>query len=419
MAKIHKTNAYKEKQLRNHKLVASGLFFLMALIYGLMVYFQNNSPQKWMGFVAAFSEAGMVGALADWFAVTALFRHPLGLPIPHTNLIRKKQKDLGENLGTFVKENFLNPENIRPYIENLDVVKYASGWLIKENNQKILEQETVQFIKKIINNLADDEVESFLSRKSVELLKTINYQKLLSNGILYLVEKNEHNKLLDQILPGLKEYVYESDELIRQRISENRPFIAFLAGRKISKELTDGFAQFIEEIQADENHFAREKLTKALVNFSINMKTSDSWGQKFSQLKEDLIHQENISFYINDLWMGIKRMMLENIDNPDSVLREYLKKNIKKLAENLINDPALGLRINHWIRHFGYQMILKNREEVEKLISSTVSGWEGKELSRKLELEVGKDLQYIRINGTLVGGLVGLLIYTITYFFLN
>lgn len=419
MAKIHKTNAYKEKQLRNHKLVASGLFFLMALIYGLMVYFQNNSPQKWMGFVAAFSEAGMVGALADWFAVTALFRHPLGLPIPHTNLIRKKQKDLGENLGTFVKENFLNPENIRPYIENLDVVKYASNWLIKENNQKILEQETVQFIKKIINNLADDEVESFLSRKSVELLKTINYQKLLSNGILYLVEKNEHNKLLDQILPSLKEYVYESDELIRQRISENRPFIAFLAGRKISKELTDGFAQFIEEIQADENHFVREKLTKALVNFSINMKTSDSWDQKFSQLKEDLIHQENISFYINDLWMGIKRMLLENIDNPDSVLREYLKKNIKKLAENLINDPTLGLRINHWIRHFGYQMILKNREEVEKLISSTVSGWEGKELSRKLELEVGKDLQYIRINGTLVGGLVGLLIYTITYFFLN
>lgn len=406
----------KEKQLRKHKLIATGLFFLMAVIYGLMVYFEHKNPMTWMGFVKSFSEAGMVGALADWFAVTALFRHPLGLPIPHTNLIRKKQKDLGENLGHFVKDNFLNPENIRPYIEKLDVVKFVSDWLSKEKNRNVLEEETLTFLKKIIYDLDDDEVELFLNRKAEDLLKSIDYQQLTSNGIRYLIERNEQNKLIDSLLPQLKDYVFESQEIIRQKISENRPFIAFLAGKKISKELTDGFIEFINEIQKDNNHFVRIKLTDALLKFSGEIASSEEWHSKFDQLKQELIVQKNLQPYIGDLWAGVKNMLIENLEADDSVIQHYLKKNIDKLSQNLSEDKTLADRINRWIRHFSYRMILRNRNEVESLISTTVSGWEGNELSRKLELEVGKDLQYIRVNGTLVGGLVGLLIHTITWF---
>lgn len=407
----------KEKQLRKHKRIATGLFFLMAIVYGLMVYLQHSSPQSWMGYVEAFSEAGMVGALADWFAVTALFRHPLGIPIPHTNLIERKKNDLGRNLGSFVKTNFLSPQNIRPYIEKLDVIKFVSDWLNKPSSREVLGAEILNLIKKIIKDLDDEEVRGFLARKGSEILKTIDYQKITSSGIHYLVEKGEHIKLLETILPQLREYVEESQQMIRERISENRPFISFLAGKRISREMTDGISKFIEEIELDKNHLVRQKLTENLEKFAGDLLVSSDWEKKFNQLKTDLISPENLNEYADDAWGSVKKILEENLENPNSGLHHYLNKNIQKLSESLQNDEDLKLRLNKWIRHFIYRMILKNSEEVQVLISKTVASWEGKELSNKLELEVGKDLQFIRINGTLVGGLVGIIIYTLTQLF--
>lgn len=409
----------KEKQLRKHKRIATGLFFLMAILYGLMVYLQHSSPQSWMGYVEAFSEAGMVGALADWFAVTALFRHPLGIPIPHTNLIERKKNDLGRNLGSFVKTNFLSPKNIRPYIEKLDVIKFVSDWLNKPSSREILGTEILNLMKKIIHDLDDEEVRGFLARKGSGILKTIDYQKITSSGIHYMVEKGEHIKLLETILPQLREYVEESQEMIRERISENRPFISFLAGKRISREMTDGIAKFIEEIELDKNHFVRQKLTENLEKFAGDLLVAQDWEEKFNQLKTDLISPENLNEYADDAWESVKKVLEENLENPNSGLHHYLNKNIQKLSESLENDEELKLRLNKWIRHFLYRMILKNSEEVQTLISKTVAGWEGKELSNKLELEVGKDLQFIRINGTLVGGLVGLVIHTVTQLFIS
>lgn len=252
----------------------------MALIYGLMIYLQDQSPQTWMSYVEAFSEAGMVGALADWFAVTALFRHPLGIPIPHTNLIERKKNDLGMNLGSFVKTNFLNPKNIRPYIEKLDVIKFVSDWLNKPSSREILGAEILNLVKKIIHDLDDGEVRDFLAKKGSETLKTIDFQKITSSGIHYILEKGEHLKLLDNLLPQLREYVDESQDMIRERISENKPFIAFLAGKRISREMTDGISKFIEEIESDKNHFVRQKLTENLENFAEDLLISEKWNFK-------------------------------------------------------------------------------------------------------------------------------------------
>lgn len=409
----------KEIQLKKHKRIATSLFFLMALIYGLMVYLQLDSPRAWMGYVESFSEAGMVGALADWFAVTALFRHPLGLKIPHTNLIERKKNDLGENLGKFVNDNFINPENIRPYIERLNIVKIVSNWLSRPNNQKVLEEEILNLLNKIIRELEDEEVENFLSEKGIELLKSIDYPKITSSGLHYLIDKNEHINLLENLLPQIKEYVYESQDLIKEKISENRPFIAFLAGKKISRELTEGLISFIEEIELDKNHFVRKKLTQNLDSFADDLLTSPSWQNKFDQLKEELIIPENLEKYSHDVWQAIKQTLFQNLEDSDSLLKNYIHKNVQKLAHNLETDEEMNQRINRWIQHFAYRMILKNRTQVEQLISKTVESWEGKELSDKLELEVGKDLQFIRINGTLVGGLVGLIIHTLTVLFIS
>ncbi len=408
----------KRIQLRKHKLLATGLFFLMAVVYGVMVYLQHNGGQPWMGYVEAFSEAGMVGALADWFAVTALFRHPLGIPIPHTNIIERKKDDLGQNLGKFVKDNFLNPENIRPYIEKLDVVKFVSEWLDKSSSQTVLGAEVVNLTKKIIVDLKDEEVEQFLANKGAEILNEIDFQKITSSGIDYFIDKNEHITLLETLLPQIREYIDESREMIRQRFSENRPFIAFLAGKKISSEVVEGLIKFIEEVESDKEHFVRKKLTENLKDFSDQIIDSATWKEKFDNLKQEILTTENLRPYTDDAWQSIKGILIENLENPNSQLQEYLQRNIHQLSHNLSHDLEMGNRINSWIRHFLYRMILNNRNQVEALISNTVASWEGKELSEKLELEVGKDLQFIRVNGTLVGGLVGLIIYILTNLFI-
>src|SRR5690625_3078964 len=181
----------KEIQLKKHKRIATSLFFLMALIYGLMVYLQLDLNRAWMGYVESVSEEVMVGAMADWFALTAIFRHPFGLKIPHTNLIEHKKNDLVENLGKFVKDNFINPENIRPYIERLNIVKIVSNWLSRPNNQKVLEEEIINLLNKIIREIEVEEVENFLSDKGIELLKSIDYPNITCSGLHDVIDNTE------------------------------------------------------------------------------------------------------------------------------------------------------------------------------------------------------------------------------------
>lgn len=409
---------YKRKQLRKHKRIATGLFFLMAVIYGVMVYFQHHSPENWMGYVEAFAEAGMVGALADWFAVTALFRHPLGLKIPHTNLIERKKDDLGKNLGMFVNENFMNPENIRPYIERLDVVKLLTEWLNKPKNRDLLEVEIAHLLKKILTDLDDHQVEDFLTLQATDLLHKLDLQNIASSGLEYIVKNNEHIHLLERLLPQIKTYIQENEQMILKRISNARPLIAFLAGKKISREITEGLISFLDEIEKDQTHFVRGKLTETLEKIVSDLKFTDTYNDKFNQFKQEFITSENIQPYMKDVWIGFKTRLSMQLEDRNSVLKQYIAKSLIKISDNLQSDYDLQFKLNHWIQHFVYRMVLKNRQEIEALITTTVESWEGRELSEKLELEVGKDLQFIRINGTLVGGLMGLLIYIVTHLFI-
>ncbi|WP_395093836.1 DUF445 domain-containing protein [Vaginella massiliensis] len=408
------TEAEKKAQLKKHKALATGLFILMAVVYVLMVYWSQTSAAKWMGYVEAFSEAAMVGALADWFAVTALFRYPMGLKIPHTNLIEKSKNAIGENLGSFVKDNFLTAQTIRPYIEKLDVVSIANNWLAKPANQELLEEESMKFVEKIIRDLNDDEVVNFISSKGIEVLKQFDLQNLAASGLGYLVEKNKHTDLLNAILPKAKEFMLKSDVLIKDKLDEKHPIISIFAGKKISKGVVDGLVSFIEDVEKDEKHQLREQLENIILETADKIKTSAEWQEKLATMRDEFITPDRVDGYAKDLWLALKDNFQQGFEQNDSALRRYVRKNIQNLAQNLAENESLQLRLNGWIRLFIYRMILRNVGEVENLISNTVGNWSGRDLSNKLELEVGKDLQYIRVNGTLVGGLVGLLIYTLT-----
>jgi uncharacterized membrane-anchored protein YjiN (DUF445 family) len=409
----------KRKQLRKYKAFATGLFVLMAIVFIITTILQKTNDSHWIGYVRAFSEAAMVGALADWFAVTALFRHPLGLPIPHTNLIENSKQRLGDNLGSFVVSNFLSPQNIRPYIQKIKISNFVGEWLSKEKNQEVLIRNLSDIVLDILNKLDDSEVSQFISKKVSEMTDTIKLNALLGNGINYLLDKKDHQKIITNLSKQIKDYIIENDEMIQDRVKKGSySFIPSFVDNKIAEKIASGLSDFFKEVEEDPEHEIRGLITKRIYEFSTELKDDPKWEEEFKTIKNDLLKNDKLNEYSIDIWISIKNTLTKELQEDQSSLKSYLSKNLNEFSQNLKTDENLQNKIDHWVRVTAYKYILKNTHQFGNLISSTVGNWQGKELSEKLELEVGKDLQFIRVNGTLVGGLVGLIIYTIAHFFL-
>lgn len=409
----------KRKQLRKYKAFATGLFLLMAIIFITTTLLQKNINSHWIGYVRAFSEAAMVGALADWFAVTALFRHPLGLPIPHTNLIENSKQRLGDNLGSFVVNNFLSSQNIRPYIQKLKISGFVGEWLGKEKNQEVVIRNISDIVLDILNKLDDSSVSQFITKKVQEMTADIKLNKIVGNGISYIIEKNDHQRIVTNLSSQIKNYIIENDEMIKERVKKGSyTFIPSFVDNKIADKIAVGLSDFFKEIEEDPQHEIRALITQKIHEFSIDLKEDPKWDEEFTSIKNDLLKGNKIEEYSIDIWISIKNTLKNELQEEQSALKIYLSRNINEFSENLKTDENLQNKIDDWVRVTAYKYILKNTHQFGNLISSTVGNWQGKELSEKLELEVGKDLQFIRVNGTLVGGLVGLVIYTIAHFFL-
>ena len=407
----------KKQQLKRYKTLATGLFILMAAIFISMTILQKQDPSHWIGYIRAFSEAAMVGALADWFAVTALFNYPLGLKIPHTNLIENSKEKIGDNLGNFVVDNFLSPQNIRPYIQKLKISVYVGDWLSEERNQDILINELSSILKDILNKLDDGSVVNFISNKAQEMTDSIKLNSVIGNGIEYLLNKNDHQKIITNLSSQIKNYILENQKLVSERVGKESFFlIPKSVDNKIAEKITKGLSDYFFEVEENPNHPLRAEITNKILDFSKELKEEPKWETEFESIKSDFLQSDKLKQYSSDIWQSLKTSLLKELSEEDSKMKTYARKNINEFVFNLQNDEKFQHRIDHWVRVTAYKYILKNTKNFGELISTTVGNWEGKELSRKLELEVGKDLQFIRINGTLVGGLVGLLIYTIANF---
>lgn len=405
----------KKKQLRKHQAIATGLFAVMALLYLVLLFLQKYQPQPWIGYVKAFCEAAMVGALADWFAVTALFRHPLGLKIPHTNLIESSQASIGENLGDFVTENFLTPKNIRPYIERLDLATFIANWIEKKDNQLTIENEACHIIEHIITKIDEKILLKYLSQKAENAIQEIPLQNIASQGILYALENREPDRILALLIPQIHNYIDNNKEEIYQTIIERKHILGLIGGKSITNQIITGLHSFLEDISESPNHKIKIEIYEKLANLAIEINESQEWKEKFNTILTQFLTPDKIEKYVQDFYVSIKTSLLSQLKDDTSTLRQYIRNGISDLEQTLKKDIALQAKINSAIRLSLYKMALNNASEVGSIIKTTVEQWDGKELSEKLELEVGKDLQYIRINGTLIGGLVGLLIYTITH----
>ena len=338
----------REKQLQFHKNLAMGLLVLMLVIYISMVFLQKKYPEmSFIGYVKAFSEAAMVGALADWFAVTALFQKPMGLPIPHTNLIEERKADIGNNLGGFVVENFLKPKQIRSHIENIKVSKYMVEWLSKETTPEKIEN----------------------------IIKGMSLNVRGSQMLVEFLDKGKHQELFNQLFQKIEVYISENQNVVRREIDNQfPPLIPSFIREAISEKVVEGLQKFVMKITRDEAHSVRREMTAQLYDFAEKLNSSE-WENKITKLLKDNVNKQISEFKTNE---------------------EFQKK------------------LDAWFQKMAYRFALRNKTRIGDFISDTVKNWEGKELSQKLEMEVGKDLQFIRINGTLVGGMVGLVIYALT-----
>lgn len=405
---------HKEKQLRFHKARATGLFLLMMVIFITCVIFQDETSPIWLDYVRAFSEAAMVGALADWYAVTALFHHPLGLKIPHTNIIRKKKTQIGDNLGEFIVDKFLSDENVRPYIERLQPSLFVGNWLAKDSTQEVIVRESSAIILDTLQKIDDREVVVFIKKQSLEMAKGLEAHKVAASAIDFVLDKRWHQEFITAISQELRNYIVQNHKDIYNLVQEkSHKLIPELIDKKIAKEITISLITFLLKLENDPKHTVYREIPARLWELKQQILTDATWQKNLNSLKEEFMQDEKLERFAYDIWYTVKQSAITAIEADESALKKQLRRQIVKLADDLQHNGVLQSKLDPWIHKTAYRYFRKNRHQIAKFISSTVGNWEADRLNRTLELEVGKDLQYIRINGTLIGGLVGLLIHFI------
>jgi len=386
------------------------LLFLMVLLFTVTLH----APAPWMGWLHAFAEAGMVGALADWFAVVALFRHPLGLPIPHTAIIPNRKNDIGESMSRFVAEHFLEPEVVRRKLQDTNLADFVAGWLKSEKGRKSVGDLSTAVLRWALGALHEKRVRRFLSRLSSRQLANVSLAPLLGNTLNWLVRGQRHQQILTQVLRYAIELVHDNRDGIRTRVQQESPWWVpgFIDDRILTKML-ERIEHQLFEMALDQEHPLREQFNQWVQNLADDLKNNPAHRRLGDEFKQQLLANDELQDYLYGLWRELSRNIEADIEKPDSVIRQHVGRWLDNVARELDADPDMQAWVNAWLVESITQVVGRNSAQIASLISDTVRSWDGVDTSRRVELAIGRDLQFIRINGTLVGGLVGLLIHAV------
>jgi len=407
---LDQENISKKKALNKMKGNALALLGVAVLLFIIAIYFKIPMLQ-------AFSEAAMVGGIADWFAVVALFRHPLGIPIWHTAIIPTKKNEIGENLGNFVSEEFLNREKLEIKLEEFNFATKASDWLSQqENANKIANLVVVNIIPGVLKTIKDEDIKRFIQVQFKEKLEGINFGDWVALALEPLQKGKVKDQLLTNILDVMSTELSNNKDLIRKKVKESTPFLSFgLADKKISEGIFNGLQEFLDEAKKPESEI-RIKIDEYVYDFLDKVKNSEEMRIKINTMILSFAGKKEVQDYINGIWDEIKLSITNDLNKGDaSSIKNSVSGLIQGFGNGIKEDPVMIDKINNFIKNDLLSILLNNKKVIGDLISSTVKSWDGKEVSEKLELEIGKDLQYIRINGTLVGGLIGIVIYCVEW----
>jgi uncharacterized membrane-anchored protein YjiN (DUF445 family) len=405
----------RQRSLDRMKVRATGLLILMGVIFIVARMFEAQHP--WLGYVRATAEASMVGGIADWFAITALFRHPLGIPIPHTAIIPSRKDRIGRSLGNFVQNNFLSPEVLSAKLRAAQLSRRAAEWLSHPENARTASQQAATVLQGAGNVVRDEDVHALLDRTVVEPLRQVPIAPVLAKGLALLTVDDRHQQLFDKVIQGLLRLVAENEELIRERIREESPWwVPGVVDDRIHRKVLGGIERTLFEVAEDPDHPLRHQFDELLADWMVQLKDSPEVIARAEAIKQQVLDPETSGRLAASLWQELKSI-LGRQGVADDGAPSALARGLATLGSAALEDEALLEKIDGWVIGAVLSVVEQHRGEVGGLIAQTVSSWDPDETTRRIELLVGRDLQFIRINGTLVGGLVGLLIYTATQVF--
>jgi len=405
----------KQRQLDRMKRIATGLLLAAAVVFVIARILEHTHP--WVGFVRATAEAAMVGAIADWFAVTALFRYPLGIRIPHTAIVPNRKDRIGASLGRFVENNFLSPEVLGDRLRSMQVAERVSEWLQKPESAERLAAHATSALGMLVQALPDAEMESLIERNLGARINETEATPLLADALALVLSENRRRELLDGTLGLLERLLDDNRDELRDRIEREIPWwIPSPIDEKIYQKILTGTESAIHEVRTDGEHPIRHRFDE-LVDASVEkLKSSPDLIARGEALKREFLGSTAIESFSNRLWKDLKSSLVPTEAGGTADLREPIEQAVAGVGRTLRADDVLLAEVNEWAERAVLSMAEEYRHEVAQLISTTVAQWDPNDTSRKIELQVGKDLQFIRINGTLVGGLVGLIIHTVSQF---
>ena len=397
------------------KMIATGMLVVMAGVYVGMRIIGPVHPL--VGFVKAFAEAAMVGGLADWFAVTALFRHPLGLPIPHTAIIPRNKDRIGDTLATFLRDNFLTPAVVARRMRGLDVAGAAGRFLASEDRggSGRLRDGASRLLADILESLDDDRLGGMAKTAVAERLRRMDVSPLLGQTLTAAIREGRHVPLLDGIINRASLIIASNEDIIREMVHERAGRILRWTGldENVSNAVITGLNKLVFDMADTPDHPLRLKINEMLEDLAFDLQNNEAMQARVQGLKDELVDNPAMQAWIDGLWQQGRAALLRAARDPDKAMAGKLGDTLRQLGQTLQTDDRIRTTINRFARRAAVGATASYGDGIVKLVSDTIRSWDVGKVTERVETAVGRDLQYIRINGTLVGGLVGLTIHAV------
>jgi uncharacterized membrane-anchored protein YjiN (DUF445 family) len=396
------------------KAVATGFLIGAAIVWIVFLAWERHGGPAFTGYVRAAAEAGMVGAFADWFAVTALFRHPLGLKIPHTAIIPRKKDQLGASLSDFVGENFLAVPVVSDKLRSARIASRAGAWLSRRENAERVTAEAATIVRGAVAVLRDDEVQAVIDQAVTRRVIAQEWGPPMGKLLEGILDDGSHRRVVDLICDRVYDWVRLNYDTVMTLVSKQAPswsprFVDGLIGDRLYAEALS----FAWAVKSDPDHALRKAIDRFLTSFAGDLQHEQETIARVEDIKMQLLEHPDVQGLISRAWATGKAMILDAAEDPSSELRRRVTDGVSRFGERMVLDESLREKVDSWIVDAAAYIVSRYAPEITALISDTVQRWDGPETSRKIELQVGRDLQFIRINGTVVGALAGLIIYTV------
>ena len=404
----------KRQQLRRMKSVATGLLLISAAVYLIAKRAEATGAPVWVSFVRAAAEAAMVGGLADWFAVTALFRRPLGLPIPHTAIIPTRKDAIGASLGEFVGDNFLSEEVVRDKIRSAQIASRFGSWLREPANSKQVTDEIASVITWATSLGDDEDIAEVIEESFRRTAENFDVAKPLGVFLTKAVENDAHTPIVDMLARAIEDWLENDPARAKGWIDKQLPrWLPGLGKDRAGEWLYERLIELSKEVQVDMQHPIRRSIERLLHRFAEQLQSDPVIIERVNAAKMRLVDRPEVRHTISDLWISTKKTLRAEAAIPESELRSRVTTLLANFGSRVASDADLQLTINTAIEDATSHLVDRYRDEIAGIISDTVARWDAGDTAKKIELQVGRDLQFIRVNGTIVGALAGILIHAI------